>query len=185
VLTGCLTKVVYWHHGRRSISDLRLSVAIRTDARIDSFFLQVILVRPERRRFAKAAVRALVFPGINDQIVFFKMVIRTREIVSRALGAIANLLAFTRHLFADKRVIWTVLGGRGTRTQPASPSNIGHRHKYRKSELVLDWSAKVSLRGGAKNGRFLRLDCGLLGEDASSSRSCVRVSGEMSPNLFE
>jgi hypothetical protein len=82
-----------------------LSVAIRTDARIDSFFLQIILVRPERRRFAKAAVRALVFPGINDQIVFFEMVIRTREFVSIALGAMANLLTFTGHLFAEKRVI--------------------------------------------------------------------------------
>jgi len=80
-----------------------LSVAIRTDARIDSFFLQIILVRPERRRFAKAAVRALVFPGINDQIVFFEMVIRTREFVSIALGAMANLLTFTGHLFAEKK----------------------------------------------------------------------------------
>ena len=90
-------------HDRRSISDLRLSVAIRTDARIDIFFFPVIPIRPERRRFAKAAVRAFVFPGINGQIVFSEMVIRTSQIVSIALGAIANSLNFTGHLFAEKK----------------------------------------------------------------------------------
>ncbi len=113
-----VTRVVCWHHGRRSISGLRLSVAIRTNARINFFFFPVILVRPECRRFAKAAVRAFVFPGINGQIVFSEMVICTSKKVSIALGAIANSQAFTGHLFAKKRVIWTVLGARRVRTQP-------------------------------------------------------------------
>ena len=81
-----------------SISGLRHSVAIWTNARIDCVFIQVILVRPERRRLAKAAVRALVFPGINDQIVFFEMVIGTRKIFATAFGAIADYLTVTRHL---------------------------------------------------------------------------------------
>ena len=110
--------MVCWDHDRRSISGLRLSVAIRTDARINSFFFPVILVRPERRRFAIAAVRAFVFPGINGQIVFSEMVICTSQKVSIALGAIANSQTFTGHLFAKKRVIWTVLGARRVRTQP-------------------------------------------------------------------
>ena len=70
--------------------------------RIDIYRLPIILVRTERHRLAKAAVRALMFPGINDQIVFFKMVIRTCETCSTALGALANFLTFTNHFLVAK-----------------------------------------------------------------------------------
>ncbi len=100
--TGASRGVVCSDHGRISISGLRHSVAIRTNVRIDCF-IQVILVRPKRCRLAKATVRALVFPGIDNQIVFVEMVIRTREIGSTALGAITNLLTFTGHLFGGKK----------------------------------------------------------------------------------
>ena len=72
-------------------------------------FIQVILVRPERLRFAKAAVRTLVFPGINDQIIFFEMVISARKICSTALGALTYCLTFTGHLVSELDKIWAQL----------------------------------------------------------------------------
>jgi len=69
--------------------------------RIDCF-IQIILVRTKRRRLAKATVRALVFPRINNQIIFVEMVIRTRETGSTALGAITNLLTFSGHFFGGE-----------------------------------------------------------------------------------
>ena len=96
--TVCQKTVVFWDHASVSIRGRRRSIAIRTDARIGCF-INVIVVRPERRRLAIAAVRAFVFPGIDDQIVFVEMVIRTREICSTARGAITNLLTFTGHFF--------------------------------------------------------------------------------------
>ena len=82
---------------------MRLSATIRTDVRIYSFFLHVVLVRSMRRRLAKTAVRAFVLPGINGQTVSLETVVRTREIVSVTLGAVANSLAFVGHVFRSKR----------------------------------------------------------------------------------
>jgi hypothetical protein len=86
----------------------RFSAAKWAAAGIDVFFFPVIVIRSKRRRFTKAAARAFVFPGINDQIVFFKMVMCTSKTVSIAVGAIADYLTFTGHLFAEKRASWTV-----------------------------------------------------------------------------
>jgi hypothetical protein len=86
----------------------RIPAAEWAGAGIDVFFFPLIVIRSKRRRFTKAAARAFVFPGINDQIIFFKMVMCTSKTVSIAVGAIADFLTFTGHLFAKKRASWNV-----------------------------------------------------------------------------
>jgi hypothetical protein len=100
-----------------------------------------------RRRLAKTAVRAFVLPGINGQTVSLEMVVRTREIVSVTLGAVANSLAFVGHVFRSKRGSHHDRSWRPWRSNAAKgyldrydaenrPPNIEHRDRHSKSEPV-------------------------------------------------
>ena len=68
--------------------------------RIDIFWLRIFVIRPKGGRVAKTAIWAHVFPGINGQIVLFKMVIGTGKIMATALGTIADHLTVTGHASA-------------------------------------------------------------------------------------
>ena len=64
---------------------------------IDIFRLRIFVIRPKCHRFAEAAARALVFPGIDGQFVAFKMVIGTGKIVAPAFGTVADHLTVAGH----------------------------------------------------------------------------------------
>ena len=107
------------------LSPMGRSAAIRTDVRIDGLLLRVLLVRPESRCFAKAAIWAFVFPGVNNESVPFEVVIRTGEFASVALGAIAYLQTFARHTLADKCHL-SFAGGRARADQPSEQPTLGN-----------------------------------------------------------